>query len=313
MKLAVVFNGQGAHYKEMGLDFFSHFSQARHILQIAQEQMGVNLIEWIHQSPESFDETKYAQPAIAAVSLAIYESIQSQLPPISYMAGLSLGEYSALIASGYLAFQEGIALLIQRGQLMSDFCQQLNSTTPTQMVAVRGMDYQTLEEILDSAQLENVWIANINSSQQIIVGGVIEEVRQLDQHLKEKGHRRLIPLKVEGPFHTPFMAPIRSAYAQILKNTSFHEGNIPVISNTTVKEHQLSTIRETLVDHLSQPVRWQETVDYLIKEGVTHLIQLGPGSTLVNLLRRERVPFKFMAVETVADVEKIQAFVKEKN
>lgn len=311
MKLAIVFNGQGAHYQKMGLDFFKHFSNAKEVLMTAQSLLEEPLIDWIENQPERFEQTKYAQPAIAAVSLAIYESIKSLLPPASYMAGLSLGEYSALIASGYLTLEEGLKLLIKRGQLMSIHCEILKKESPAQMLAVIGVSLKEARELIQLSQLKNIWIANINSTGQIIIAGSKAEIKQFRSFAKEKGYRRLIPLKVEGPFHTPLMDPVRQPYERVLEETAFELGKIPVISNTILQIHHLENIKPTLVDHLTKPVRWQETIDWFSKQGVTHLIQIGPGETLVNLLKREKVSFKYMVVEEIADVDKVSEFVKE--
>ncbi|SDI33749.1 ACP S-malonyltransferase [Dolosicoccus paucivorans] len=311
MKLAIVFNGQGAHYQKMGLDFFKHFSKAKDVLMTAQSLLDEPLLDWIENQPEKFEQTKYAQPAIAAVSLAIYESIRPLLPSISYMAGLSLGEYSALIASGYLTLEEGLELLIKRGELMSTHCDVLKKETPSQMLAVVGVPLKEVQELIQSSHLKDLWVANINSTGQIIVAGSKKTTKAVRSFAKEKGYRRLIPLKVEGPFHTPLMNPIRLPYEKVLDETSFKLGKVPVISNTTLQTHRLDEIKPTLVDHLTKPVRWQETIDWFSQQGVTHLIQIGPGSTLVNLLKREKVPFKYMVVEEVADVDKVSEFVKE--
>ncbi|MGX7350140.1 ACP S-malonyltransferase [Dolosicoccus paucivorans] len=311
MKLAIVFNGQGAHYQKMGLDFFKHFSKAKDVLMTAQPLLDEPLLDWIENQPEKFEQTKYAQPAIAAVSLAIYESIRPLLPSISYMAGLSLGEYSALIASGYLTLEEGLELLIKRGELMSTHCDVLKKETPSQMLAVVGVPLKEVQELIQSSHLKDLWVANINSTGQIIVAGSKKTTKAFRSFAKEKGYRRLIPLKVEGPFHTPLMNPVRLPYEKVLDETSFKLGKVPVISNTTLQTHRLDEIKPTLVDHLTKPVRWQETIDWFSQQGVTHLIQIGPGSTLVNLLKREKVPFKYMVVEEVADVDKVSEFVKE--
>lgn len=312
MKLALIFNGQGAHYAGMGMDFDRQFPQASAVYEQAEAVTGWPLREWIQQEPERFGQTRYAQVAITSTSLAIYRSIQDLLPPVSYMAGLSLGEYSALVASGALDQASAFALLQERGELMSRQCETLASDSPCQMAAVMGVPYEECQALVAQvADQEPLYIANINSSAQIIVAGTMAAVERFKEIAKAAGYKKVIPLKVEGPFHSPLMANAQEAMAQALEKVTFKQGDVPVISNTTLDLHQPESLSQVLVRHLVEPVYWKQTIDKLVEEGVTHLVQIGPGNTLAGLLKREGLPLKVQVLDKVEDLDALKNFLTE--
>lgn len=310
MKLAVIFNGQGAHYQGMAQDFNAEFDEAQSVFDLAESVTQIPLRHVIQHDIEALSKTKLAQLAIVASSLAIFKTIQSHLPKVHYMAGLSLGEYSALMASGYITLETGFDLLKTRGELMSDWCQQLQAHNPVQMRAVIGHDLSTVTTLLHASNLiERIHIANINASSQIIIGGYASDLDQFATYAKAHQVKKMLPLKVEGPFHTPYMAPMANEYADKLNQVEFKQGEIPVISNTTLNVHQPHTMRSVLVDHLTQPVKWQQTIDYFVREGITHLIQIGPGHTLQQLLKREADVPKCLVVDKVEDIQALSSFL----
>jgi len=311
MSLAVIFNGQGAHYQEMGQDFVEVYPEAKALYEKVELLTDYPVRQWITEDFEALEETRHAQVAIAATSLAIYESIQAKLPAIDYMAGLSLGEYSSLIASGMLDFEEGFELLKERGQLMTDHCQKLRETSDIVMEAVLKMPLEEIEAVIGEVnqETEQLYIANLNSSTQVIIAGTTTAVDQFKALARERGYRRTMPLKVEGPFHSPYMEPVCFPYKNAVQETSFSKGNIPVISNTTVKPHTVDEVEELLVRHLVEPVRWQDTIDYLVNHGVDKIIQIGPGKTLASLLKREPNAPETLVIDKVGDVDKIEEFL----
>lgn len=311
MSLAVIFNGQGAQYKEMGQDFVQHFPEAQAVYEKVEALMDYPVRQWITDDFEALGQTQNAQVAIAATSLAIYQSIAAQLPAIDYMAGLSLGEYSSLIASGMLSFEEGFKLLKVRGQLMTAHCEQLRESSDIVMEAVLKMPLTEIKAVLDEVNVseEQLYLANLNSSTQVTIAGTQEAANQFKVLARERGYKRMMPLKVEGPFHSPYMEPVCEPYKEALTQIDFHEGNSPVISNTTVKPHEVETIDDLLVRHLVEPVRWQETIDYLVDKGVTKIIQIGPGKTLANLLKREPNAPETLVIDKISDVDKIENFI----
>lgn len=311
MKLAVIFNGQGAHYEGMGMDFVAQYETAKSVFDAFEQQTTFPIRQWITSDIQQLSQTRYAQVAITATSLAIYYSIQAELPAIDYMAGLSLGEYSALVAGGYVSLESMIPLLQKRGEFMSLHCETLAKESPAQMVAVMGSSQSALQQLIDEAHLsESVFLANINSSQQIIVAGTGASIEQFTQLAKAQGIKKILPLKVEGPFHSPLMAPVCEPFGEVLAEVDVQKGQIPVVSNTTLDVHTADTLKEKLVQHLVAPVQWQQTIDFFVKEGVTHLIQIGPGQTLVQLLKRESHAPQCFVVDKVEDVAALQTWIK---
>lgn len=311
MSIAVIFNGQGAHYEGMGQDFVQEFKEAQAVYESVEAITGYPVREWITTDFDALKETRYAQVAIAATSLAILESIEEKLPAIDFMAGLSLGEYSALIASGAVQVDEGFELLKTRGELMTAHCETLRETSELAMDAVMKMPFEDIQAVVSevNAEEEQLYIANINSSAQVTVAGTEEATTQFKTLAREQGFKRIMPLQVEGPFHTPYMAPVCDPFSEALEKVTFREMEVPVVSNTTVTPHTTESVRELLVRHLVEPVRWKETIDYLVAEGVTKVIQIGPGKTLANLLKREENAPETLVIDKVEDVEKIESFI----
>lgn len=308
MKLAIIFNGQGAHYENMGEDFIAEYPVAKELMQQIESVTDYPIQEWINQDIDVLSKTKFAQPAIAAISLVIYQSIAPLLPAVSYMAGLSLGEYSALIASGAISIEAGFSLLKARGEIMSEQCRKLKDTTDVQMVAALNMPLEVIQEtLLEVDPLLPLYIANYNSPGQIVLGGVVEAINQFSEIAKAKGYRKIMPLRVEGPFHTPLMQDAVDDFEKALADIEFGQANVEVISNFTVEPHQLSTIKEHLANHLVQPVQWQQTIEYFVDQGVTHLIQIGPGKTLAALLKRQENVPKVLVIDKVEDVQALES------
>lgn len=311
MSLAIIFNGQGAQYKEMGQDFVDTFPEAQAVYEKVETLTNYPVRQWITDDFEALQETRYAQVAISATSLAIYESIQAKLPAIDYMAGLSLGEYSSLIASRMLSFEDGFKLIKKRGQLMTAHCQKLRESSDIVMAAVMKMPLEEIKAVLDEVNEaeEKLYLANLNSSTQVTIAGTIEALEQFKELARNQGYKKIMPLKVEGPFHSPYMVSVCDPYKDALAQITFSEGEISVISNTIVEPHQIENVKDLLVRHLVEPVRWQETIDYFVDQGVTKIIQIGPGKTLANLLKREPNAPETLVVDKVVDVKKIEEFL----
>lgn len=311
MKLAVIFNGQGAHYQGMGLDFTRNHQVSQTIFEEAESILDLPIRQWIAEDIERFKCTKNAQPGILVTSLAIYKTIEKQLPAIQYMAGLSLGEYTALIAAGYLSFAEGLNLVKTRGQLMSQHCQDLALDMDIQMAAVMAMPQSQIEELVKELHSEAtpIYLANYNSADQIVVAGSAEAINQFKQEAQNQGYRKVIPLKVEGPFHTPMMAEVQASFRQALDRVDFNEGHVAVVANIDSQVHDLHLIREKLENHLSHPVRWSQTIEFFKRSGVTHILQIGPGHTLAKLLG-ESSDFSVYVIDKVSDLQGLEEFLQ---
>ncbi len=311
MSLAVIFNGQGAHYQGMGQDFAQAFPEAEAVYEMVEALTEYPIRQWITDDLDALQETRYAQVAIASTSIAIFESIKSQLPAIEYMAGLSLGEYASLIASGMLDVEEGFELLKERGQLMTAHCNTLRETSDIVMEAVLKMPLDEIQAVIAEVnqEKEQLYLANLNSSTQVTIAGTKEAVEQFKERARERGYRRVMPLKVEGPFHSPYMAPVCAPYKAVLADVTFKEGEVPVISNTTVQPHTTDEVADLLVRHLVESVRWQETMTYFVDQGVDKIIQIGPGKTLASLLKREPNAPDTLVIDKVSDLDKIESFL----
>lgn len=308
MKLAVIFNGQGAHYQNMGLDFYKQYSQAQQTFSIVEEVTEYPILSWLSQDSE-LEKTKYAQPAITATSLAIFNSIASELPVIDYMAGLSLGEYTALIASGMLSMEDGFRLNKERGLVMGEVCQEISKHHPKYMAAVLKTPVEVIKSIVN--EVDDLFIANYNSENQTIIAGSKESIDTFNQLSKDKGYKKTMPLKLEGPFHTPFMKEASEPYREVLNKFTFNESDIPVISNTTLEPHTSESVKETLISHLTHSVRWAETISLLIDKGVTHILQIGPGDTLVKMLKRDKVSVNTLVIDSVEDIDQLSDFLNK--
>ncbi|XJS11411.1 ACP S-malonyltransferase [Aerococcaceae bacterium WGS1372] len=312
MKLAVIFNGQGAHYEDMGMDFVESFQQALTVFEEAEDATQLPIKMWIQSDINQLSLTKNAQPAIVTTSLAIFESIKTKLPAIAYMAGLSLGEYSSLIASRALSFRQGIQLIQQRGELMSAYCSKLEDEASYQMAAAINMPLEEIKELVPEIVNDinqPLFIANYNSPSQIVIAGDKEAIKNFRQKAKALGYRKIIPLKVEGPFHTPLMNGVVDQFTQVLEMTEFQEPDVPVISNVTVEDHQLDTIKERLAEHLVQPVKWYQTIDRLKEEGITHILQIGPGNTLAKLMKNDD-SMSVHVIDTVEDINNLDEWIQ---
>lgn len=308
MKLAVLFNGQGAHYQNMGLDFYKQFSQAQETFHIAQEATGYPIISWISKD-SGLEKTKYAQPVISATSLAIFNSIAKKLPAIAYMAGLSLGEYTALMASEMLSMEAGFHLNKERGLVMGELCQVISANHPKHMAAVLNTPIEVINRLVE--EIDNLFIANYNSQSQTVIAGTKASIDKFNRLSKDRGYKKTMPLKLEGPFHTPYMSDAIEPYRQVLDGYTFQSSKISVISNTTLDVHTPESVKETLVSHLTEPVRWAETISLLVNQGVTHILQIGPGDTLVKMLIRDKVSVNTLVVDSVEDVNQLNDFLKK--
>lgn len=316
MTLAIIFNGQGAQYEGMGLDFNEKYQSAQEVFDMAERVTAYPIREWIESNNDQFNLTQFSQPAIAAVSLAIFHSIKEQFPQLiqpQFMAGLSLGEYSSIIASGMLTLEEGISLLKERGRLMSQHCQVLEESQPVQMAAVLGMPLAEIEALIAQIHTEEtpLYIANLNSTTQIIIAGVKASIKQFRQEAKSAGYKKVMPLSVEGPFHSPLMQAVCEPFEAVLADYKFQTGAVPVISNTTLEVQTPETVKNLLVRHLVEPVRFQETIAQFQEAGVTHILQIGPGATLANLLKREENVPQCLVVDKVEDLDLIPDFLKD--
>ncbi len=282
---AFVFPGQGAQSVGMGKDLYDQYSSARELYDRADEILGFRLSKLCFEGPEEeLQQTRNAQPAIAVTSLALLRVALEVSPQLvkkpAYVAGHSLGEYSALVASGALPFDEAVRLLRVRGELM----QAAGDKNPGTLAAVLGLDIADCEEVCQEAGAE---ICNVNAPGQIVIGGRREAVVRALDYAKARGAAKVIPLSVSGAFHSSLMKPAGDGMVQPVATAEISDPLVPVIANCTATPVTAEVdIRHELVDQVCRPVQWSRTVEYLATNGVVTFIEFGPGRVLTAIIKR---------------------------
>lgn len=280
-KLAFIFPGQGAQKAGMGKDFYENSEAARSFFDHAQEILDFDLKEMCFGEHEELNLTEYTQPCMVSVCLAIVRELKKRGINPDITAGLSLGEYAAVAAAGGMNELDAIKLVRRRGILMQN-------TVPTgegAMAAVLGLDAKKIEEILES--FENVWIANYNCPGQIVITGLTNEVKQASLALKEAGAKRVVELKVSGPFHSLLLKPAGEALLKEMESMSFSPLQVPYIANATAEivtdSKKISTF---FARGIYSSVRWQQSIETMLENGVDTFVEIGPGKTLAGFMRK---------------------------
>ena len=296
-----LFAGQGSQYVGMGKDLYDTFPQARKVFDRAEEVLGFELKKICFNGPEDLlKSTNISQPAIVTASIAAFEvfKTKSNLLP-SFVAGLSLGEYSALIAAGSLTFDNGILLIQRRGQLMEE----ASRKHPGKMAAVLELPLETLKDICLKTGAE---IANLNCPGQVVITGKAQAVEQAMELCAQAGAKRVIPLEVSGGFHSSLMFEASVELKLALDNISISEPKVPVVSNyTALAQYKVSQIIENLVNQIKGPVKWEESMKFMLSNGVTNFIEFGPGKVLKGLMRRIDSNVQVLNIEKSVDMEQL--------
>lgn len=305
MKLGLLFSGQGSQKPGIGLDFLSDplFSE---LISAGSAASKLDLPKIMASEDGELKETKNVQPALVAVSYGIYRMLQRDLPkmPVAAMAGLSLGEYGALMASQALTPDEGLPLLTDRGQYMQDDADRVQSA----MAAVLNPDVDAVEKVCD--RYEQVWIANYNSPKQLVIGGVSDQVKQAAADLKkQQAAKRVVILRVSGAFHTPLFNQARQKMHQRLQSVHFAEPAVPVISNTLIQPFTADNIAGVMERQLAVPTHFGEDLQYMVDhEGVDATLEIGPGKTLTRFAKQVDPDAQHDHISKLVDYEQ---YVKE--
>ncbi len=282
----------------MGRDLFDGSGAARHVFETADRTLGFSISQLCFEGPaEQLNETVNAHPALFTASLACLAaarelgSLSSELP--AFVAGHSLGEYTALAAAGALSLEDGLRLVQERGRLTQEAANQ----NPGIMAALLGLDEAAVTAICTEAGAE---ICNLNSPGQVVIGGTQEAVEAAMALALERGATRGVRLRVSGAFHTSHIAPAVDGMARAVADTPLRDPQVPVIANTTAEPlTSAAALREELVQQLTRPVQWQRSVEYLRSQGVGGVIEFGPGRVLTGLVRRID---RSLAVRNVSDL-----------
>ncbi len=288
-KVAFLFAGQGAQSVGMGKGIYQAYPAVKSLFDQANDLLGYDITRLCFEGPaEELDSTAYSQPAIFLVSIASLEVLKEQFPQehqsCEAVAGLSLGEYSALVFSGAICFEDGLRLVQKRGQAM----QEASDAVPSGMVSILGLDRAQVEELCEKARGAGVLqIANLLCPGNIVVSGTNEACERIAELARPAGAMKALPLAVAGAFHTPLMQPAVDKLAEALDATTIQAPRIPVISNVDAKPHtDPAEIRGILMKQILQPVQWEPSMKYLVESGFDQFFEIGPGRVLRGLLKR---------------------------
>ena len=300
--IAFIFPGQGSQHPGMGKDLADNFPAARQVFEEADEALGFSLSDLCFNGPaEQLQLTEHTQPAILTTSIAALRAMQAEsFPAPSFVAGHSLGEYSALVAAGALPLSEAVRIVRARGGYM----QEAVPVGTGAMAAILGADLQTVNDVCgEVAQGEVCSAANINSPAQIVIAGDATAIDRAIPVLKERGARRAIKLNVSAPFHCALMKPAQDRLAADFEKAGFRDLAVPVVTNVDAQPVVSGTeARDSLVRQVSQPVRWLESVEFLINQGVQTFVEIGPGKVLSGLVRQINRDVRCVNVEDTASL-----------
>ena len=301
-KIAFVFPGQGAQYTGMAKDFYEKYAVSREVFESASKASGLDVKALCFEENDRLNITEYTQIAILTAEIAILRAVEEAGIRSQVNAGLSLGEYGALVASGVMKEEDAFTVVRKRGIFMQEAY-----PTGGAMSAVLGTDAELIEKICDETQ-GIVSIANYNCPGQIVITGKTAAVEKAAESLKAAGAKRAVLLNVSGPFHSKMLESAGEELAKEMEKRNFEPLAIPYVTNVTAK--YVTDIKETkalLAKQISSPVRWEESVRTMIEDGVDTFVEIGPGKTLAGFMRRIDKGVKVYNIETWEDMEKVIA------
>lgn len=299
-KIAFIFPGQGAQKAGMGKDFYENSKMAAEVIDRASELLGLDMKALCFEENDLLDQTEYTQAALVTVCMAMEKVLRERGLAPDVTAGLSLGEYCAIASAGGMSTENAIATVRKRGILMQ------NAVPGGQgaMAAVLGLDAGKIEEVL--ADRSGVMIANYNCPGQIVITGWKEDVEQAADALKEAGAKRVLPLNVSGPFHSSLLKQAGEELGKELEQVDFSDLKIPYVTNVTAEYvTDITKTKELLARQVASSVRWQQSMELLIADGVDTFVEIGPGRTLAGFLRKINREVKVYNVGTWEDVDKV--------
>jgi [acyl-carrier-protein] S-malonyltransferase len=305
-KTVLMFPGQASQYVGMARDLHEHSNEVKSLYKLASEEVGENMARLSFEGPaEKLRETRFTQPAILLHSLSVLMILKEALPKFDFTCGHSLGEYGALAASGALSYEGAIKAVVKRASLMEDACRK----NPGTMAAIIGLDENQVAQICQEAFSTGVVVpANFNSKNQIVISGDIGAVKSACDLAKAAGAKRALILEVGGAFHSPLMESAREGLKKYLEGVKLNTPVSPVIANVTAQPASSpSEIRDLLVKQITAPVKWAHTMDFLSKNNVTTVIEIGPGKVLSGMAKREMHADRIINLDTLADIESLSA------
>ena len=299
-KTALLFAGQGAQVVGMGQQFVQQSAAAKGWFDRANAALGYDLASICFTGPEpELTKTENAQPGIFLVSWVALELLKERVPGLSFQAtaGLSLGEFTALTAAGAMSFEDGLRLVRQRGRFMQEACQ----ATRGGMAAIIGLDEAPTREVCAQA---GVALANLNCPGQIVISGAADKIAQACELAKAKGAKRALPLVVAGAYHSPLMESAQPKLKAELAGVRLTAPAVPVVANVTAQPHEgAESVQARLVEQVTSSVRWEESMRYLVAQGFTRFIELGPGKALSGFMKRIEKTAQILNVEDLASLD----------
>lgn len=305
-KLAFIFPGQGVQTAGMGKDFYENSEVARAIYDSASDVLDLDMKALCFEENDKLDLTEYTQAALVTTCLAMARALEGKGVKPDVTAGLSLGEYCAIAMSGGMCDRDAVLAVRKRGIFM----QEAVPAGVGAMAAVLGMTGEEIESVIE--EIPDAFVANYNCPGQIVITGKAEAVQEASEKLREHGAKRIVPLNVSGPFHSPLLEEAGEKLGEVLEKISFRELKVPYVTNVTAQYvHEKDAIRELLMKQVSSSVRWQQSVEQMIDNGVDMFVEIGPGKTLAGFIRKIHKHAKVLHVSTWEDVEKTVEELKE--
>ena len=308
--IAFIFPGQGAQYPKMGKDFYDHYAIARQTFQEADDVLKRNLTKVIFEGSEAdLAETKNSQLAIYTMSIALLRVINNHYPTLipKAVAGLSLGEYTALTASNKLSFADGLFLVNHRSQFMNEVCE----TTQGTMACVLGLNAEDVEAIATQMNdRDNLCVANYNCPGQVVISGTMKGIEWGSAAAKLKGAKRVLPLRVHGAFHSDLMARAEKNLKPYIERVPLYDSPIQLYMNvpgSAITDVEL--IRQYLIDQVTHSVRWEQSIRQMCKDNIRVFIEIGCGKTLVGFNKRIDDTLKTISIEHVTDLTNIEGIL----
>lgn len=301
-KVAFMFPGQGSQYVGMSQDFYEQFEESKAVFETATSLLGFSMEDLCFKENDQLNITEYTQVAMLTASTAILKKVESMGIKPDVTVGLSLGEYNALIASSVLTFEEAVKVVRERGILMQN-------AVPVglgAMAAVLGAKKELIEEVCENTE-GIVSIANYNCPGQIVISGEVEAVEKASEALKEQGAKRVIPLNVSGPFHSPMLKEAGEQLVKVLDTVEIKKPVVPYVANVNAKMiTEAEPIKELLGQQVSSSVRFEQSIEALLEDGVDTFIEMGPGKTLSGFVKKVNRKVNVINIEKVEDLEKLK-------